>query len=66
MAEKTKPAPIQVSEIISVPVQQTITITVPVLDNESTDALTAQLAKLGYDQIHIENVTRITATRPAP
>lgn len=41
----------------------TITITVPVLDQTATDALSELLHKLGYDQVIFENVTRITATR---
>ena len=48
------------------PFPDTITTTVPVLDQAATDALAEVLRKLGYEEVWFENVTRITATRPAP
>jgi hypothetical protein len=47
-----------------VPVENRIVATVPVLDQTATDAVVETLRKLGYDQITLENVTRISATKP--
>jgi len=46
------------------PTLPTIVITVSVLDNLSVDALTELLHKLSYNQVVVENVTRITASKP--
>lgn len=48
------------------PFPDTITATVPVLDQKACDALAETLRAQGYEEVWFENVTRITAKKTTP